>query len=471
MSNLPCYFCRSLFTSDYTVRGARVSDPWFGGHHGSETRATKNRLQAGSCIQRSRHQRQSGFALVLTLALLALLVLALYALSALVRVNGQISTTGLYQTQAKQNALLGLNVAFSELQRHAGEDSRITGMAGLTGIAANAGNNTRHWCGVWDASGNLITWLTSGAPTTGPAALPVSVTPIELVAAGSVGAAAANSEHVIAGKIPIVVTETPGAPGVAATVGHYAYLVSDEGVKISAYAPSTELRIIGVRPLLTSTVATSAQGKLRAAVSTYAGKLPAVLAYEQLALLPTPASALTPSVFQDNFHHATLTTLSVAGSQNFTGTINLNTTSAIVWRSILETYNSAPSVTPMSSANLTARGNAIANGFAATSSGKSANAPFTSVAAFGASALLASNLPAPIAPSDFMAAIGPMLTVRSDTFRIRAYGEAVNPVDGTKTEAVAYCEAIVQRTSDLAPNGLGRKFIIIHFRWLGPDEI
>ena len=447
-----------------TVGGALCPDSKVGWFSYVQNRGIKPLLQFKSA-------RQSGFALVLTLALLALLVLALYALSALVRVNGQISMTGVYQTQARQNALLGLNVAFSELQRHAGEDSRITGMAGLTGIAANAGNSTRHWCGVWDASGNLITWLVSGAPTTGPAALPVSVAPIELVAAGSVGAATANSEHVIAGKIPIVVTETPGAPGVAVTVGHYAYLVSDEGVKISAYAPTAQLSIPGVRPLLTSTESTSAQGRLRAAVGTYAGKLPAVLTYEQLALLPTPASPLTPSVLQDNFHQVTLIAHSVAGSQTFSGTINLNTTSAIVWRSILETYNSAPSVTPMSSANLTSRGNAIANGFAASASGKSVNGPFTSVAAFGGSALLAVNLPAPITPSDFMAAIGPMLTVRSDTFRIRAYGEAVNPVDVTKIEAVAYCEAIVQRSSDPAPNGLGRKFVITHFRWLGPEEI
>lgn len=420
----------------------------------------------------ARHGRaKAGFALVLTLALLALLVLALYALSASVRINGQISLTGIHHTQARQNALLALEIAFSELQRHAGDDSRLTGMAGLTGIAANAASSTRHWCGVWDASGNLITWLTSDASTSGVATLRLGATPIELIGLGSVGAAAANSEHVVAGKISLVVTESAGTPGVATTVGNYAYLVSDEGVKISAYAASSELVVPGVRPLLTSTPAASAQGKLRAAIDGYAAKLPAILTYEELALLPTPSSALTPSVLQDNFHHATLTSRSVTGSLNFAGTINLNTTSAIVWRSILETYNSAPGITPMSAANLTARGNALAAGFAANASGKSANAPFTSVASFGGSALLAANLPAPITPSEFIAAIGPMLAVRSDTFRIRAYGDAVNPIDVTKIEAVAYCEAVVQRTSDPAPNGLGRKFVIAYFRWLGAEEI
>jgi hypothetical protein len=137
----------------------------------------------------------------------------------------------------------------------------------------------------------------------------------------------------------------------------------------------------------------------------------------------------------------------------------------------LETYNSAPGVTALSAANLTAKGNAIGNGFAASASGKSAGGPFTSVAAFGGSPLLAANLPAPITATQFMDAIGPLLSVRSDTFRIRAYGEAVNPADAAKTEAVAYCEAVVQRTADPAPTGLGRKFVVTHFRWLGAEDI
>ena len=39
-------------------------------------------------------------------------------------------------------------------------------------------------------------------------------------------------------------------------------------------------------------------------------------------------------------------------------------------------------------------------------------------------------------PADFMAAIGGMLTTRSDTFRVRAYGDAVDPLDGTTMQAV-----------------------------------
>jgi len=63
------------------------------------------------------------------------------------------------------------------------------------------------------------------------------------------------------------------------------------------------------------------------------------------------------------------------------------------------------------------------------------------------------------------------LAVRSDAFRLRVYGDAVNPADTSKIEAVAYCEAVVQRRPALAAGGLGRKFVVVYFRWLGPDDL
>jgi Tfp pilus assembly protein PilX len=87
--------------------------------------------------------------------------------------------------------------------------------------------------------------------------------------------------------------------------------------------------------------------------------------------------------------------------------------------------------------------------------------------------------------ADVLTAIGPRLTARSDTFRIRTYGESVNPVTGET--ARAWCEAMVQRTPDFvdtADNAIkdistinstnqlfGRKFQVVSFRWLSPDEI
>lgn len=414
---------------------------------------------------------------MVTLTLLALLMLTLVGLSTLVKVNGQVATSTAAQSLARQNALLALSIARSDLQRYAGGDERITGIAGITGIDAQASSTSRNWCGVWASDGSFVRWLASGAQLDDFATLAAGITPVIMAGngvsggAGAVGASAAHSEHVIAGRIPIVVAEVVGAPGTATTIGRYAFLVSDEGVKVSAYSPAAQLMVSGVTPLITSTAFGSAQEKLRTAIESYVGKLPAIISYEQLSLLPTPSPALTQSVLQDNFHHVTLTALTVAGGQLWSGTINLNTASPYVWRSILETYNAVPAVTPFTAAELSLYGTAIANAFASSASGKAAGGPFSTVSAFGASSLLSENLPATIAPEDFINAIGGILTVRSDTFRIRAYGEALDPFDETVVVASAYCEAIVQRTPEAAPNAMGRKFVVLNFRWLGPDDI
>lgn len=426
-----------------------------------------------TCLKRG----PAGFALIITLVLLALLVLTVLALSTTVRVGGQVSAIGTYQVQARQNALLGLNLGLSELQKLAGPELRITGTAGITGIPGGSGNGdktTRYWCGVWQNDGVFLGWLTSGAG--GTAVAPPNS--IELIGAASVGAANSTSanvekQHVVAGKIPIQVIEVPATPNIPANVGNYAYLVTDEGAKISAYSPAAQLAIPHLTPLI-SDVMLANQLKLKTALTANAASLPRVISYEQLAVVPNPT--LTPSVLQDTFHYVTLTSRSVAGNQYLTGTININSASTELWRCVLDTYNSVPGVTKMAAARVTSNGNAIGNGFAASASGKNFGGPFLSVAAFAGSTLLSGNLtntpaiPA-ITPAQFIGAIGNLLRVRSDTFRIRAYGDAFNPAAPTKVEAMAYCEAIAQRTTAPAANGLGNKFVILYFRWLGPDDL
>jgi hypothetical protein len=90
--------------------------------------------------------------------------------------------------------------------------------------------------------------------------------------------------------------------------------------------------------------------------------------------------------------------------------------------------------------------------------------------------------PAYISQADLLTPIAPILQARSDTFVIRAYGEA-RTSDGGEVLARAWCEAVVQRYPDYldpadapeipeddltseANRNFGRRFGIESFRWL-----
>jgi hypothetical protein len=96
------------------------------------------------------------------------------------------------------------------------------------------------------------------------------------------------------------------------------------------------------------------------------------------------------------------------------------------------------------------------------------------------------GFPGQLLQGDILQALSPMMSARSDTFTVRAYGEigpAGNPL------ARAWCEVEVQRVPDPVLNGafpaddeylrelanpsspFGRHFKIISFRWLSRDEI
>ncbi len=107
----------------------------------------------------------------------------------------------------------------------------------------------------------------------------------------------------------------------------------------------------------------------------------------------------------------------------------------------------------------------------------------------GQSGFRGKNAPGYITQADLLTAIGPFLSVRSDTFVIRAYGDVTNPLTGDTVQAKAWCEALVQRVPEyvdpvnppwMSPsdpllaevnNRMGRRFEIIAFRWLAENEI
>ena len=59
----------------------------------------------------------------------------------------------------------------------------------------------------------------------------------------------------------------------------------------------------------------------------------------------------------------------------------------------------------------------------------------------------ATGAPTYLMQQDLLARLGSFLTVRSDTFKIRAYGEVRNPISGI-VEAKAWCEMTIQRVPD-----------------------
>lgn len=93
--------------------------------------------------------------------------------------------------------------------------------------------------------------------------------------------------------------------------------------------------------------------------------------------------------------------------------------------------------------------------------------------------------PGQLSQGDVLSAIGGHLAVRGDTFVIRAYGESTGP--NGDVLARAWCEGVVQRLPDYldakdAPEtpvdalsqtnqSFGRRFELVSFRWLAPEEI
>jgi Tfp pilus assembly protein PilX len=95
------------------------------------------------------------------------------------------------------------------------------------------------------------------------------------------------------------------------------------------------------------------------------------------------------------------------------------------------------------------------------------------------------GIPGWLTQADILQVIGPSIAARSDTFKIRSYGEALDATGNVI--AKAWCEASVQRVPEYTDGEdkayeragqlgslntfFGRKFNLVSFRWLSPDEI
>lgn len=200
-----------------------------------------------------RRRQDAGFALVVALVLLSFILLLLLSLATLTKIETQGAVTSQKMASARQNALLGLELALGELQKHTGPDQRVTAPSSiLAATGDDDGATHQHWTGVWrqnpgssTRAPQLQTWLVSGNEN-GLNLTPTStiVDPsgrnsptVWLVGPGSVQ----QDEQRI--KLP----RQPITGHAGATTGHYAWWASDESTKANlalldphATAPASE---------------------------------------------------------------------------------------------------------------------------------------------------------------------------------------------------------------------------------------
>jgi hypothetical protein len=198
-----------------------------------------------------------GFALLITITLLSFLVLLVISLAALTRVETSVAANNQSLAQARQNALIAMNIAIGQLQKHAGPDARITARAEITSTGAVPNPNLT---GVWNVAGAgsaADVWLVGGSETaSSPAALlgsmpdpaddtltadtlflvgnqTVAVTPSAPTAAEKARRVKVTKQNIAAPAGSVPGLDSAATP----QIGRYAWWVGDQGVKASLALP------------------------------------------------------------------------------------------------------------------------------------------------------------------------------------------------------------------------------------------
>ncbi|MFA6288887.1 MAG: hypothetical protein WC661_16010 [Opitutaceae bacterium] len=215
-----------------------------------------------------RFARSGGFALLITVTLLAFLVLLLVSLASLTRVETQVAANATRLAQARANALFALNLAIGQLQKYAGPDQAVTARADIDAAVQTLLDGGKScnpfWTGVWDArppssvtpthaaapaSSAPMAWLVSGNETNGTAITPVTaavadpeadpnnVWLVRKVLGEELKSTATYPQDgrvkLAKSAIKVPASQIPGAAasGPDVQVGAYAWWVGDEGIK------------------------------------------------------------------------------------------------------------------------------------------------------------------------------------------------------------------------------------------------
>lgn len=203
----------------------------------------------------SSHEKR-GFALIMTLVLLGFVLALVVTLVVLIQVESRSSALSIKAVESRQNALLGMRIALSELQVAAGPDNRAVARAdtmyrrlgidraAIPAVTGDEPENRAYWVGVSNSNPNSsitrsnqqVQWLVSGLNRNQGSEQQLREAfedPITLVGDNSVGGDASSSTNkdnqLKAGKVDVS-TET-------STLGSYAWIIDDESQK-AKLAPS-----------------------------------------------------------------------------------------------------------------------------------------------------------------------------------------------------------------------------------------
>lgn len=182
--------------------------------------------------RRPQKNERQGFALIVSLVLMALIVLLVASIGTVGRVQARLAETRQAQALARHQALYGLGLAIGQLQETAGHDQRVTARAEILGdgVAANP-----FWTGVWDYTGGgepTTRWLVTEDHRT-PEVLPEPIEALEedtfetLVGSGTVSSA---DQEVV---VPFIEFKE------SSMTSRVAWWTADEGVKASLTAVET----------------------------------------------------------------------------------------------------------------------------------------------------------------------------------------------------------------------------------------
>jgi hypothetical protein len=162
------------------------------------------------------------------------------SITTLVRVETQTANTQLSQLEARMNAKLGAMVALGDLQRYTGPDQRVTARSDILlapGLSGPAGQ--QRWTGVWSSKANIgdsldaidglnnrqPKWLVSGLDPDAYSLVVGDTADLATVGKSVIDKSASSTDDTVkAPKVEILGDNN-------APAGHYAYWVSDEGVK------------------------------------------------------------------------------------------------------------------------------------------------------------------------------------------------------------------------------------------------